>query len=148
MDISKFPEIAPIVENPYEWQKEILSKMEGPISHRDIVWVYDAVGNSGKTMLCKYIVLKNQGTSNLAYYLGYGKAWDVKYALSKIKEEFPRLLIFDFTRTKPVLFEMSEIYSVIEEIKNGIYLSTKFESSMVVTRIPHVIVFSNELPPY
>lgn len=72
----------------------------------------------------------------------------MKYALSKIKDEFPRILIFDFTRTKPAFFEMSEIYSVIEEIKNGIYLSTKFESSMVVTPIPHVYVFSNELPPY
>lgn len=74
LDKSKFPEIAPIIDSPYPWQKEIMSKLEGPISHREIMWVYDAVGNSGKTMLCKYIVLKNQGTSNLAYYLGYGKA--------------------------------------------------------------------------
>jgi hypothetical protein len=148
LDVTRFPEIEPVMTRPYEWQKEVISQMETNSKTRNIIWIYDGIGNSGKTMLCKYIVLKNQGVSSSAYYLGYGKAWDIKYELSRIKGEHPKLLIFDFTRTKPFAFDMTEIYSVIEEIKNGIYLSTKFESTMVITPIPHVFVFSNELPPY
>ncbi len=37
-------------------------------------------------------------------------------------------------------------YEIIESVKNGIIYNTKYECEMRVYAIPHVIVFSNEMP--
>lgn len=110
LDTTKYPEVKPIIDSPYAWQSTVLSQLEENPPFRRRNSIYDAVGNSGKTMFCKYLVLKTQGTRSPTYYLGYGRALDVKYALAKVPTEgYPRPLLFDFTRTKRAFYDMTEL---------------------------------------
>ena len=56
------------------------------------------------------------------------------------------VLIFNFTRSIPKLFDTNSLYCAIENLKDGVVFSGKYESKSYCTRIPHVIIFSNILP--
>ena len=43
--------------------------------------------------------------------------------------------------------DINELFSSIESLKNGLLFSGKYESGQLVTPNPHVIIFSNWLPP-
>lgn len=78
--------------------------------------------------------------------MGGGRAQDMKYAIvqyHKTHKCFPNVVIFDLSRTQ---MDKGIDYQGIEEIKNGCFLATKYESSMVGMNSPHVVVFSNEEP--
>ena len=76
-----------------------------------------------------------------------GKATDMKYGIIKYKEKngvFPDIIIFDIPRSSQQFVS----WAGIEEIKNGMFFSAKYESDMVVFDNPHVICFANEEPDY
>lgn len=125
------------------WQKKIIEIIEGEPDDRTINWVIDEEGNKGKTALAKYVCSKYN-----ALYLT-GKASDAKYLISKYfesDEERKNKLtcIFDYTRS----IENYVSYQGIEEIKNGIFMNTKYECEMVMFNSPHVFVFANFEPEY
>lgn len=47
-----------VVEEPYGWQLKVQKIIDGPPDKRTIHWVYDPIGNMGKTTYCKYLVVK------------------------------------------------------------------------------------------
>jgi len=53
-----------------------------------------------------------------------------------------RDIVFDFTRS----VEGFVSYSTIEELKDGVLYSNKYESGMKLIRIPHMFIFSNFSP--
>jgi hypothetical protein len=118
------------------WQQEILKIIEGQADKRKIYWYWDKKGNCGKTTLAKHIILNNKR----AIYVN-GSTNDIKCAISSM-EKMPKIVIWDLPRTN----EGKISYSGIEQIKNGIFFSTKYESRMVVYNIPHVIVLANFEP--
>lgn len=122
------------------WQWSIIHILNQKPDDRTIYWVYDKEGNKGKTKLAKHIVMSREN----AIYLNGGAKY-MKYSIMKYVEENkkgPQILMLDIPRSKTR--EIS--YSGIEEIKNGIFFNTHYESKMVVYEEPHVIVFSNSLP--
>ncbi len=52
--------------------------------------------------------------------------------------------IFDLSRT--CADKIDHIYSLIENFKNGIMFSSKYESGTRIFTPPHVIVFANFIP--
>lgn len=118
------------------WQQEILDLIQTEPDHRSIYWIYDHIGNTGKTSLCKYICVTNPK----AIYLG-GAAKDMKYAISKASIK-PSIILIDMSRSQ----EGHISYQGIEEIKNGIFFTTKYESQMTILNCPHVICFANFRP--
>lgn len=55
-----------------------------------------------------------------------------------------RIVIWDVPR-----YSLDYInYAAMEEVKNGCFASTKYESGMCVFRNPHVVVFANAPPDY
>jgi len=114
------------------YQTEILKILQEPADPRKIYWVYDAVGNSGKTYFAKYLV-----DNKSAYYTNGGKSVDLTYAY-----EGQGIVIFDYVRESCDYVG----YGVIEQLKNGILMSTKYESGMKRYEIPHVVVFANFMP--
>ncbi len=66
-----------------------------------------------------------------------GKSADIKYGYNG-----ERVVIFDYSRSQ----EDSINYQVLEDLKNGIFFSPKYQSAMKVFEIPHVIVFANFEP--
>lgn len=122
-----------------DWQIEVLEYIKEEPDDREIRWYFDTCGGVGKTALAKHICLKYSD----ALYCS-GKAADVKYAITQMKEKGldPNIIIFDIPRCSRDYIS----YQAIEELKNGIFFSGKYESGMVMFNNPHVICFANEEP--
>lgn len=124
------------VEKAKKWQIEILEKIKKTADNRVINWYWEETGNVGKTTLAKHICIENDD----AIYVG-GKSADVKNAIASMKKK-PRIVIWDVPRT----VENYVSYAAIEEVKNGIFFSGKYESGMVMFNSPHIIIFANFEP--
>lgn len=118
-----------------EWQKNLLTLLDGEPDHRKIYWFYDEIGGKGKSEIAKWLAI-NKG----AIILG-GKGADMKDAIARMPE-FPEIIIIDVPRCSTEYVS----YQGLEEVKNGCFFSGKYESKMIVGPVPHVIVFANEEP--
>ena len=127
--------------NMKPWQKELLQKVTTTADYRDILWIWQPIGNSGKTYLAKY----------LHYFYGAiitgGKAEDMKHAISRWKQitgHYPITIIVDLARSDTI---PKSGYKALEEIKNALFFSGKYQSGMVAScNPPNVIVFANTPP--
>jgi len=113
----------------YPWQQRILDIVESPPMDRDIWWIYDPFGNSGKTYLARYLV-----DSKGAFYSNGGKGSDICFTY-----DGEGIVIFDYVRDSKEYVN----YGVIEQIKNGILTSGKYESTTKRFKKPHVFIFAN-----
>lgn len=136
------PERLNLIVPTKQWQKDIIKIINGPRDWRQVRWYYDKIGNNQKTAFSKYLAVKH-GALVLS-----GKAADMKYGvvryMEKHKGNAPKVIIIDVPR---VSLEFISIQG-IEEVKQGLFFSGKYESDMVYYNNPHVFVFANEEPPY
>lgn len=126
-------------QNFYDWEKELVAKLDGPVHDREIIWRWSVEGNVGKSAFTKWLVVHKKG------YQFNGKAADVKAAIADMVEAgkpVPNILIWDIPRT----MENFMSYQALEEVKNGLFFSGKFHGQMVVYNPRHVLVFSNFEP--
>ncbi len=139
-NILEYKEIYDVLSDhtPYPWQQKIIDIVCGDPDPRKIHWVWEPIGNVGKTILCKHLVLKYQAT------IVGGKTRDAMYAIAAtLKEDKPvTIIVFDIPRSS--YGNLS--YPALETIKNGLFFSSKYESGMVIFNVPHVIVFANAPP--
>lgn len=134
------PEVLkPVITEMSDWQNTLWKDLNEVPDTRKITWIVDTEGNQGKTSFCKHVCMNKKGS----LYCG-GKAADIKYAVSQMVEKgnSPKICLFDFPRT----MENFVSYQAIEEVKNGIFFSGKYEAGMVMFNTPHVICFSNFEP--
>lgn len=123
-----------------KWQQKIIDLIDTEPDDRTINWIFDKDGCSGKTVLSKYICSKYN-----AIVLNGGTK-DMFYGIISYKEKkglYPDIIIIDIPRSVDLDYLN---YTAIEKIKDGIFFSNKYESSMCIFPNPHVFVFSNELP--
>lgn len=134
-----FPEeIKDPITIPYPWQQKIIDLLKTEPDDRTIFWIWEKVGKTGKTSLVKHLLLKNQDI-----YLVAGKNRDIFYGIHQFLENNNlRAVIMDLPRT----MEGRVPYSAIEQLKNGLFFNTKYESKMCIFNSPHVIIFANFLP--
>ena len=130
----KLPEKIEDIE-PRGWQKDIIDIILKKPDKRTVYWFWEPHGGIGKTVLAKHICLNYD-----AIYVG-GKAADVKCAIASMENK-PKIVIWDIPRC----MEDYVSYQGIEEVKNGIFFSGKYESGMVIYNCPHVICLAN-FPP-
>jgi hypothetical protein len=57
------------------------------------------------------------------------------------------IVLVDLPRTLPVVSQTGDIYSSLEQIKNGCFDVDKYFGEEVITEPPFVVVFSNSMPP-
>jgi len=121
----------------YEWEKEILKIIKGKVDDRKIYWYWNDVGCNGKSVFCKHLVLKHG-----AIMVG-GKRSDIEYAIGVIDEDKDiDLVVIDIARG--AYNKVS--YVGIENLKNGLFFSGKYESKQICINTPHIIVFCNYEP--
>lgn len=123
------------VEEPYGWQLEVMNIIKEKPDKRTIHWFYEEKGNVGKTTLCKYLVAKHDAL------MLTGKANDMYYMLSKFPNK-RKLVLIDVPRSSQDYVN----YGAIEQIKNGLIFSGKYEGCQLIFNSPHVIIFANERP--
>lgn len=119
------------IESLRPWQSQILKTLNEQ-NDRQVLWIYDEPGNTGKTYLAKCIVSQYDGI-----YFTNSKSSDIFYAYKSQTH-----VVFDFSRCKDGFI----VYSTIESLKNGIYFSSKYESSQNIFEPPKIIILSNFLP--
>lgn len=126
----------------YDWQQEIVDLIAEPPHPRQIHWYFDNVGNKGKSTLAKHLCLKYG-----ALFSG-GKGHDIKYMVQQFVVKHggrgPRVVIWDIPRSEQTKVD----YGCVEEIKNGLFFSGKYEGDMCIFDPPHVLIFSNSPPPF
>lgn len=132
-----------------DWQKELIEIINSDPDNRSIYWYYDEHGNCGKTTLAKHLCIRHPDE---ILYLSGGPA-ACKYGITtflynKVKgklvrnDKILRAAIFDYTRSQ----DDRVSYQALEEVKNGIFFNTKYESMQVLFDCPHVVVFANFMP--
>lgn len=115
---------------PREWQKAVLEKLKEAPNDRNILWVTDVAGNSGKSRLARHLVFEH-GAVQLS-----GRIADMACAYDK-----QRIVIFDVTRA--AADHSDHLYTFAEQLKNGIIFSSKYESRPKKFKPPHVVFFAN-----
>lgn len=136
----KVPKPLKLIE-PKGWQLPIMKLINEEADDRSIHWFWEPDGGYGKSSLVKYLCAKHDAI------VCSGKAADMKYMIVKYKEKHgldPEIVIFDVPRSSKDYLS----YTGIEEIKNGCFASSKYETDMVIMNSPHVLVFANFAPDY
>lgn len=117
------------------WQQEIVGLLDKKADNRTIVWVYDADGGAGKTALAQRILNQRDDVQVLCP----GRSADLAHTVVPGM----KMYIFDVPRTQGDYVS----WPFIEELKNGSFMKSKYESTMIHMRPPHVVVLANRPPP-
>lgn len=147
--------IKPKIKDPlegvelYDYQKKVLKLLKKEPNERHVYWFWEDTGNMGKSSLVKHIYLKYEGNVVIAN----GKGNDVRNQINMHINGDPKkgtegkelkIAILDISRT----CEEFVSYEVIEQIKNGLLYSGKYEGGICCFNSPHVIIFANFEPKY
>lgn len=117
------------------WQQVLYNDLKFIPDKRKIIFIVDYEGNSGKTWFARYYAQFNKHVQIILP----GKKADMTYTLKQDN----RVLFIDAPRSKQGEFLQ---YDFLEEIKNGLIFSGKYESRMKYLSETHVVVMMNEQP--
>ena len=123
----------------YDWQAEVADELELTPDNRTVNWIIGKEGNEGKTSFQKYLAV-HKG----AFILG-GKASDIRCACLTHKQQTgktPELICVNIPRS----YQSFVSYEGLENIKDMLFYSGKYEGGMVIGNCPHLYVFANEAP--
>ena len=128
-------------ESLREWQRYFVDELkEKELEYRHVYWVYDTVGNVGKSYLARYFMVHFD-----ALIFSGGKISDMMYGYNG-----QGVVVFDLSRTMAPGDDnrgpVDAVYAMIERLKNGFMYSTKYSSVQKVFAPPHIVVFSNFAP--
>lgn len=126
--------------NPLPVQRCILDLIVAEPDDRSVVWIHDRRGNTGKSKLCKFLAHTNE-----AYIIPFGTAQQIKTSVICMGRH--RCYLIDVPRTTGKDESMSEVFSAIEALKNGMVQSAMYgKYQQLFMEPPHVICFSNSYP--
>lgn len=131
------------IEEYYPWQKSVIDIIKNKPDARSIYWIYDPNGGNGKSYFSKNLLLRPEIYENIRYFSS-GKLADVVYSIKETVENFQivKTFIFDIPRFKKNVID----FELIENLKNGMLFSSKYESTNLIIPIPNIVIFSNNLP--
>lgn len=136
--------------NFYSWQKKVYDMLFNELGNlkdadgRKIICIIDVNGNKGKSSFVKFLCWNK--INNICKF-GYGLSSQLRSSV--IHSGARDCYIIDLPRTKGVNDKMSDLISVIEEIKNGFLTSPMYgKFSSLLMKPPFVLVFSNTHLPY
>lgn len=128
----------PIIRDgePNEWQRHLYDELESDADDRSVIFYVDSEGGKGKTWFQQWLVSKAPEKVQL---LGVGKRDDMTFAVDADKTVF----LVNVPRGGMEFLQ----YTVLEQLKDRMVFSTKYQSSMKVLKSNvHVVVFCNEDP--
>ena len=136
------PRLINIIKALRPFQSDLEDICELEPDDRKIIWVFDPIGNMGKTQFLKYMNVKH----NAIFSYG-GKKNDIINLVFNNKEYLLNsnnpIMIYSFPRD----IEPNHIsYESMEQIKDGCISNTKFEAGCFCCNSPHVIILANCLP--
>lgn len=119
-----------------DWQRRLVDELLLEPDDRTIKFIVDPEGGKGKSWLQRYLLSLHPDRVQV---MSVGKRDDLAHAVDESKDIF----LFNIPRNGMEFFN----YTTIEQIKDRMVFSPKYDSRMkVLRRTPHVVVFSNEHP--
>ena len=125
------------------WQEELMTKIENP-TDREVIWVRGTKGCEGKTWFQNYVESKYGWNRVVSGMDIKAKNSSICHALGKRPLTTTDIFLFNVGKANT----MEEVnYEVLEKIKDGKLLASKYDSRELRIRTPNVvIVFSNDSP--
>lgn len=134
--IKDYKPIATVPVHPLKpWQAELNNKLNLPANDRDVIFVVDPIGNSGKTWFSKYYRQNHERVQ----LIPPGKYADMAYLV----DENTRVFFVDTPREKVEYFN----YYFLEKLKDRDVFSSKYypEHKEMLHKV-HVVVLMNTDP--
>lgn len=136
-------------EKRYQWQNELLYELCLPGSlhyktphDRQIYWITDKRGCSGKSKFTKYMALR----STRCVKVPFGTASQMRSAVISLGPQ--TCYIIDVPRTLGQDDDITAVLSLVEDLKNGYLVSSMYgKAQLLMMAPPHVIIFSNSECP-
>lgn len=118
------------------WQSELENIVRSPPNGRSIYWIWENVGNVGKTSFVKYLLNKYE----FCEFSRATKSADIVTVADRKKTCY----LFDFARTQ----ENFSPYIALEQLKDGLVSDSKLKktSRNIIMNCPHIICFANWAP--
>lgn len=134
------PEPLDVIEKLHPWQEELMKLFEVKANNRDVIWVYDRIGNIGKSTFTTHLY---DTKPNTIFIDGVDKK-DIINGIFNFKLEINHssIVMLDIPRHAG----NHVCYSAIESIKNGLIFNQKYETGSRRFNSPHIIIFANEPP--
>ena len=124
------------------WQQELMATISSP-TEREIIWVVGVKGNEGKTWFQEYIEIF-YGSARVVRLDLKIKTSNVLHVLTK--RPLSTTDVFLFNEPRASNYEFCN-YSILESIKDGTAVSSKYNSDIMRFKTPNiVVVFSNRIP--
>lgn len=130
-----YPSVPLVEGDPTEWQRDLSDSLNDPPDDRTVVFVIDYEGGKGKTWFCKWYCREKMDSVQL---LRIGRRDDIALTIKEGKSVF----LIDVPRSQSEFLQ----YSILEQLKDGLVFSPKYESRMKHIGRCHVVVFMNEDP--
>lgn len=121
----------PVLQPRLGWQFALAQTLEAAPNSRTVHWRWDGRGNVGKSHFALHY------KPGETFVITGGKHADTHYAY-----QYEKYVFFDYPRCNQESFP----YGLVEQFKNGYFLSTKYESYPKRFLSPHVVVFTNFAP--
>lgn len=130
-----YPSVPVVEGDPNEWQRTLDERLRGDPDDRTVIFIVDRRGGRGKTWFCKWFLSQHSDEVQL---LRMAKRDDVALSINESK----RIFLIDIPRSQSEFLQ----YSVLEQLKDGLVFSPKYQSRMKHLKKAHVVVFMNEAP--
>lgn len=133
------------------FQRLIFAECKTPPDRRVINFVFNAKGNSGKSLLGEYLEWQPQYNAVVAPQLAAPERYNAALIDQfeqhfKKNAKYPSVVIFDFSKNESAQ-NIEPIYATMENLKNGKLDSTFYgRHTRIKFPSPHVFVFTNTVP--
>jgi len=128
------------MKKPNPFQEKIIALVKTKANDRDIHYFYEPKGGVGKSKLVKYLCF-----NKLACRIPMGNATQLKTFVCQAGAH--SAFVIDIPRTTGQIEKLADLYSAIEEVKNGFVQSPMYgKLHQLYMDPPHVLVFSNKPP--
>ena len=125
------------------WQAELMKMISKSCSHREVFWICGFNGNEGKSWFQGYLETF-YGYARVVRLDLRNKTGNILHTLSKRPLQTTDIFLFNDTRAADHNWQN---YEVLEHIKDGSAVSSKYNSSVLTFKTPNLlIVFSNNQP--
>lgn len=126
----------------YPWQRDLWEHIQTEADDRRVDWIWCHEGGSGKTAFQRFVLVNMDEEAIMVN----GKGADVRCGVARhMKEKMvaPKVVLWNIPRSVEHIS-----YTAIEEVKDGLLFSGKYESGMCLFNSPHLLIFANEEPDY
>lgn len=132
----------PVIDTFYPWEEWLLEILSQEPDDRKIYWLWEPLGNAGKTTFQKWYTIRHKDTITLS-----GNATDMKNGVLQFFDKngaHPRVIFVNVPKSQHVNEKFS--WGGFEQVKDMFFFSGKYEGGMVNGPPPHMVFFANKPP--